>query len=99
MREISSNNGQDEGEYANLIRYISTYRDRRFSKAPSQVSADDVQDASMRRSNLSLKDSSEAAEDLQNFTRFQKNGSIPTSNKVSPPPRSRADGKRLASTS
>jgi H+-transporting ATPase len=49
MREISSNNGQDEGEYANLIRYISTYRDRRFSKAPSQVSADDVQDASMKK--------------------------------------------------
>ncbi|RMZ84546.1 hypothetical protein DV737_g1134, partial [Chaetothyriales sp. CBS 132003] len=36
---------KDEGEYANLIRYISTYRDRRFSKAPSQVSADDVADA------------------------------------------------------
>lgn len=37
---------KDEGEYANLIRYISTYRDRRFSKAPSQVSGDDVADAS-----------------------------------------------------
>ncbi|KAH0831486.1 plasma-membrane proton-efflux P-type ATPase [Fonsecaea pedrosoi CBS 271.37] len=36
---------KDEGEYANLIRYISTYRDRRFSKAPSQVSGDDVADA------------------------------------------------------
>lgn len=33
---------KDEGEYANLLRYISTYRDRRFSKAPSQVSGDDV---------------------------------------------------------
>jgi H+-transporting ATPase len=37
---------KDEGEYANLIRYISTYRDRRFSKAPSQVSGDDAADAS-----------------------------------------------------
>ena len=37
---------KDEGEYANLIRFISTYRDRRFSKAPSQVSGDDVADAS-----------------------------------------------------
>ncbi len=37
---------KDEGEYANLLRYISTYRDRRFSKAPSQVSGDDVADAS-----------------------------------------------------
>ena len=36
---------KDEGEYANLIRYISTYRDRRFSKAPSQVSGDDVGEA------------------------------------------------------
>lgn len=33
---------KDEGEYANLLRYISTYRDRRFSKAPSQASGDDV---------------------------------------------------------
>lgn len=33
---------KDEGEYANLLRYISTYRDRRFSKAPSQVSGEDV---------------------------------------------------------
>jgi H+-transporting ATPase len=33
---------KDEGEYANLIRYISTYRDRRFSKAPSQASGEDV---------------------------------------------------------
>ena len=39
---------KDEGEYANLIRYISTYRDRRFSKAPSQVSGDDVADASQK---------------------------------------------------
>ena len=31
---------KDEGEYANLIRYISTYRDRRFSKAPSQASGE-----------------------------------------------------------
>ena len=37
---------KDEGEYANLIRFISTYRDRRFSKAPSQVSKEDVHDAS-----------------------------------------------------
>jgi H+-transporting ATPase len=37
---------KDEGEYANLIRFISTYRDRRFSKAPSQVSGEDVADAS-----------------------------------------------------
>jgi H+-transporting ATPase len=37
---------KDEGEYANLLRYISTYRDRRFSKAPSQASADDAADAS-----------------------------------------------------
>ena len=37
---------KDEGEYANLIRFISTYRDRRFSKAPSQVSGDDAADAS-----------------------------------------------------
>jgi H+-transporting ATPase len=36
---------KDEGEYANLIRFISTYRDRRFSKAPSQVSKEDVGDA------------------------------------------------------
>ena len=36
---------KDEGEYANLIRYISTYRDRRFSKAPSQASGDDGKDA------------------------------------------------------
>jgi H+-transporting ATPase len=36
---------KDEGEYANLIRYISTYRDRRFSKAPSQASEQDVGDA------------------------------------------------------
>lgn len=40
---------KDEGEYANLIRYISTYRDRRFSKAPSQVSGDDVADASLEK--------------------------------------------------
>ena len=40
---------KDEGEYANLIRYISTYRDRRFSKAPSQVSGDDVADATKAR--------------------------------------------------
>lgn len=33
---------KDEGEYGNLIRYISTYRDRRFSKAPSQVSEQDL---------------------------------------------------------
>ena len=38
---------KDEGEYANLIRYISTYRDRRFSKAPSQASGDDA-DASKK---------------------------------------------------
>lgn len=31
-----------EGEYADLIRYISTYRDRRFSKAPSVSGADEV---------------------------------------------------------
>ena len=37
---------KDEGEYANLLRYISTYRDRRFSKAPSQASGDDNADAS-----------------------------------------------------
>jgi len=37
---------KDEGEYANLLRYISTYRDRRFSKAPSQVSGEDAADAS-----------------------------------------------------
>lgn len=36
---------KDEGEYANLLRYISTYRDRRFSKAPSQASGEDVADA------------------------------------------------------
>ncbi len=41
---------KDEGEYANLIRYISTYRDRRFSKAPSQVSGDDVADATQKKS-------------------------------------------------
>jgi H+-transporting ATPase len=37
---------KDEGEYANLLRYISTYRDRRFSKAPSQASGDEGGDAS-----------------------------------------------------
>ncbi|KAK5400967.1 hypothetical protein LTR06_011089 [Exophiala xenobiotica] len=31
---------KDDGEYANLIRYISTYRDSRFSKVQSQVSED-----------------------------------------------------------
>jgi len=31
---------KDDGEYANLIRYISTYRDRRFSKAPSLASGE-----------------------------------------------------------
>ena len=31
---------KDDGEYANLIRYISTYRDRRFSRAPSQASGE-----------------------------------------------------------
>lgn len=41
---------KDEGEYANLIRYISTYRDRRFSKAPSQVSGEDVADATKKKS-------------------------------------------------
>ena len=40
---------KDEGEYANLIRYISTYRDRRFSKAPSQASGDDNADASKKK--------------------------------------------------
>jgi H+-transporting ATPase len=40
---------KDEGEYANLIRYISTYRDRRFSKAPSQASGDDAADASKKK--------------------------------------------------
>lgn len=40
---------KDEGEYANLIRYISTYRDRRFSKSPSQVSGEDVADATVKR--------------------------------------------------
>ena len=29
------NPDQDDGEYANLVRYISTYRDRRFSRAGS----------------------------------------------------------------
>ena len=32
-----------EGEYADLVRYISTYRDRRFSKAPSVSGADEVE--------------------------------------------------------
>lgn len=36
---------KDDGEYANLIRYISTYKDRRFSKAPSQASLEDGGDA------------------------------------------------------
>lgn len=40
---------KDEGEYANLLRYISTYRDRRFSKAPSQVSGDDAADATKKK--------------------------------------------------
>jgi H+-transporting ATPase len=40
---------KDDGEYANLIRYISTYRDRRFSKAPSQASEQDVKDASVKK--------------------------------------------------
>ena len=40
---------KDEGEYANLLRYISTYRDRRFSKAPSQVSGEDVGDATKKK--------------------------------------------------
>jgi H+-transporting ATPase len=40
---------KDEGEYANLIRYISTYRDRRFSKAPSQVSEGDAVDATKEK--------------------------------------------------
>jgi H+-transporting ATPase len=40
---------KDEGEYANLIRYISTYRDRRFSKAPSQASGDDGADATKKK--------------------------------------------------
>lgn len=40
---------KDEGEYANLIRYISTYRDRRFSKAPSQASEQDAHDASKEK--------------------------------------------------
>ena len=37
---------KDDGEYANLIRYISTYRDRRFSKAPSQASDQDGKEES-----------------------------------------------------
>ena len=32
---------KDDGEYANLIRYISTYRDRRFSKTPSLASGEE----------------------------------------------------------
>ena len=32
-----------------MIRYISTYRDRRFSKAPSQVSGEDVADATKKK--------------------------------------------------
>ena len=40
---------KDEGEYANLLRYISTYRDRRFSKAPSQASGDDTADATKKK--------------------------------------------------
>jgi H+-transporting ATPase len=40
---------KDEGEYANLIRFISTYRDRRFSKAPSQVSGEDTADATTKK--------------------------------------------------
>lgn len=40
---------KDEGEYANLIRFISTYRDRRFSKAPSQVSGEDVAEAKEKK--------------------------------------------------
>lgn len=40
---------KDDGEYANLIRYISTYRDRRFSKAPSQASEQEGQDASVQK--------------------------------------------------
>jgi len=40
---------KDEGEYANLIRYISTYRDRRFSKAPSQASGEDGGDATKKK--------------------------------------------------
>jgi H+-transporting ATPase len=41
---------KDEGEYANLIRYISTYRDRRFSKAPSQASGEGDGDATKKKS-------------------------------------------------
>lgn len=37
-----------EGEYADLIRYISTYRDRRFSKAPSVSNADEA-DATVQK--------------------------------------------------
>jgi H+-transporting ATPase len=33
---------RSEGEYADLIRYISTYRDRRFSKAPSVSGAEEA---------------------------------------------------------
>jgi H+-transporting ATPase len=40
---------KDDGEYANLIRYISTYRDRRFSKAPSQASDQDGGDATQEK--------------------------------------------------
>jgi H+-transporting ATPase len=40
---------KDDGEYANLIRYISTYRDRRFSKAPSQASDQDGADATQEK--------------------------------------------------
>lgn len=40
---------KDEGEYANLIRYISTYRDSRFSKAQSQVSEDVIDHPGIRK--------------------------------------------------
>ena len=39
-----------EGEYADLVRYISTYRDRRFSKAPSISGAEEADAAVEKKS-------------------------------------------------
>lgn len=39
-----------EGEYADLVRYISTYRDRRFSKAPSVSGADEAEATEEKKS-------------------------------------------------
>ena len=72
--QILGDPDKDEGEYANLIRYISTYRDRRFSKAPSQVSGEDGADATQKKKLPFYKRWFTQGNGPEELTLFPKNG-------------------------